>query len=435
MDVTNLVLNLKSKITDDTLDQQMISKAIQLLELGAVIHVTSFQELPDVAANVGRLYFVEFDGLYWSTGEYWVPIVNTTVNSAWAWGSNSNGRLGDGTTTNRSSPVRVIGEFSDWCQASAGGLHSLAVRTNGSLWAWGSNANGSLGDNTVAAKTSPVSVVGGFSDWCEASAGGDHSLAIRTNGTLWAWGSNINGRLGDGTTSSRRSPVSVVGEFSDWCQASAGTAHSLAVRTNGTLWAWGVNAIGTLGDNSITSRSSPVSVVGGFTDWCQASAGESHSLAVRSNGTLWAWGCNTTGQLGDNSITSRRSPVSVVGGFSDWCQASAGYHSLAVRSNGTLWAWGCNTSGQLGDNSITGRSSPVSVVGGFSDWCQASVGYFSLAVRSNGTLWAWGSNSGQLGDNTTTNRSSPVSVVGGFSDWWQVSTGGSHSIAIRGTQA
>jgi alpha-tubulin suppressor-like RCC1 family protein len=308
-----------------------------------------------------------------------------TNGTLWAWGCNGNGRLGDNTgrPTIR-SPVSVVGGFSDWCEASAGFSHSLAVRSNGILWAWGSNANGRLGDNTITSRSSPVSVVGGFSDWCEASAGGGHSLAVRTNGTLWAWGCNNYAQLGDNTITSRSSPVSVVGGFSDWCEASAGSSHSLAVRTNGTLWAWGSNNRGQIGDNTITNRSSPVSVVGGFTDWCQASAGESHSLAVRSNGTLWAWGCNTTGQLGDNSITSRRSPVSVVGGFSDWCQASAGgFHSLAVRTNGTAWAWGFNTSGQLGDNTVTSRRSPVSVVGGFSDWCQASAGgSHSMAVVS-----------------------------------------------------
>jgi alpha-tubulin suppressor-like RCC1 family protein len=400
----------------------------------------------------------------------------------WSWGCNRFGELGDGTTSDRSSPVSVVGGFSDWCEVSAGYSHSLGLRTNGTLWAWGSNNRGQIGDNTITNRSSPVSVVGGFTDWCQASAGESHSLAVRSNGTLWAWGCNTTGQLGDNTITSRSSPVSVVGGFSDWCQASAGGFHSLAVRTNGTLWAWGYNRYGKLGDNSVTDRSSPVSVVGGLSDWCEASAGYSHNFAIRCDGSVWAWGCNGFGRLGDLTCVNRsspvsitqancwfrlhaaynnsfavtcdgglfawgynrygnlglgdisaRSPVSVVGGFSDWCQVSAGsYHSLAVRSNGTLWAWGCNTSGQLGDNSITGRSSPVSVVGGFSDWCQASAGYHSLAVRSNGTLWAWGSNNqGRLGDGTTTDRSSPVSIVGGFSDWCQASAGGSHSLAVR----
>jgi len=354
----------------------------------------------------------------------------------WAWGNNSLGKLGDGTITDRSSPVSVIGGFTDWCQVSAGSFHTVAVRTNGTLWAWGCNGSGRLGDNTVTSRSSPVSVIGGFTDWCQVSAGSQHTAAVRTNGTLWAWGLSFCGRLGDGTTTDRSSPVSVVGGFTDWCQVSTSTnLHSLGVRQNGTAWAWGFNGGGQLGDGTTTERSSPVSVVGGFTDWCQVSAGSSHSLGVRQNGTAWAWGDNTAGRLGDGTTTSRSSPVSVIGGFTDWCQVSSGSsHSLGVRQNGTAWAWGVNN-GALGDGGVTERSSPVSVVGGFTDWCQVSaVSGHTAAVRQNGTLWAWGSNgSGRLGDGTTTNRISPVSVVGGFTDWCQVSAGGCHTAALRST--
>ena len=301
----------------------------------------------------------------------------------WAWGSNARGQLGDTTAVNKSSPVSVVGGFTDWCQASAGMYHSLALRTNCTAWAWGCNGDGRLGDGTTVNKSSPVSVVGDFTDWCQVSAGFFHSLGLRANGTLWAWGRNTEGRLGDNTTVNKSSPVSVVGDFTDWCQVSGGAYHSLAVRANGTAWAWGCNYAGRLGDNTVTTKSSPVSVVGGFTDWCQVSAGGSHSLGLRANGTAWAWGRNANGQLGDNTVTDRSSPVSVVGGFTDWCQVSAGFfHSLGLRTNGTAWAWGCNGTGQLGDNTATNRSSPVSVIGGFADWCQASAGrYHNLSIR------------------------------------------------------
>jgi alpha-tubulin suppressor-like RCC1 family protein len=302
--------------------------------------------------------------------------------TVWAWGLNSGGQLGDNTIVSKRSPVSVVGGFTDWVQVSGGLAHSLAVRANGTLWAWGNNGLGRLGDNTITNRSSPVSVVGGFTEWVQASGGGFHSLGVRANGSLWAWGNNGSGRLGDNTTVAKSSPVSVVGGFTDWIQASAGASHSLAVRANGTLWAWGVNG-GRLGDNTIVSRSSPVSVVGGFTDWIQASCGYNHSLGVRSNGSLWAWGFNGQGRLGDNTIVSKSSPVSVVGGFTDWVQASAGAaHSIGVRANGTLWAWGYNATGQLGDNTIVSRSSPVSVVGGFTNWVQASAGNaHSLGLR------------------------------------------------------
>jgi alpha-tubulin suppressor-like RCC1 family protein len=424
----------------DPLPILQLSGVAQDFDAVFVKSVANCAALPSAVDNKGRLIYLQDRCSYrWSDGETWSNDFASVPQEfvTWAWGFNCFGRLGDDTTTSRSSPVSVVGGFSDWCQISAGGFHSLAVRTNGSLWAWGNNSNGRLGDNTATNRSSPVSVVGGFSDWCQISAGRDHSLAIRTNGTAWAWGFNGNGQLGDNTITSRRSPVSVVGGFSDWCQISAGSTHSLAVRCNGTAWAWGANTGGRLGDNTVTSRSSPVSVVGGFSDWCQISAGVFHSLAVRTNGSAWAWGANTGGRLGDNTVTSRSSPVSVVGGFSDWCQISAGCdHSLAVRTNGSAWAWGANTGGRLGDNTVTSRSSPVSVVGGFSDWCQISAGVFhSLAVRTNGSAWAWGANTGgRLGDNTITDRSSPVSVVGGFSDWCQISAGCDHSLAIRSTR-
>jgi alpha-tubulin suppressor-like RCC1 family protein len=433
MNVTNLILQLRSKITSNTLDQQMVSKAIKLLELGAVESVGLFTELPDANANAARLYYVLYDGLYFSTDGRWVPISKTTLDIAWAWGDNSAGALGDNTITVRSSPVSVVGAFSDWCQVSNKRDISLGVRTNGTAWAWGCNNFGRLGDNTTVNKSSPVSVVGGFTDWCQVSAGGCHSLGVRCNGTLWAWGCNASGQLGDNTIVSKSSPVSVVGGFTDWCQVAGGNAHSLGVRCNGTAWAWGLNSNGQLGDNTAIGKSSPVSVVGGFTDWCQVSAGRIHSFALRSNSTLWAWGNNSTGALGDNTITVRSSPVSVVGGITNWIQVSAGDdHGLALRVDGTAWAWGCNTSGQLGQNTLTSSRSPITVVGGFTDWCQVSAGaVHSLGVRTNGSAWAWGGNiNGRLGDNTTTTRLSPVSVVGGFTDWCQVSAG-SHSLAIR----
>jgi alpha-tubulin suppressor-like RCC1 family protein len=303
----------------------------------------------------------------------------------WSWGGNYYGYLGDGTTIYRSSPVSVVGGFTDWIQASAGGGHSLGLRANGTIWSWGYNSLGNLGDGTNYTRSSPVSVVGGFTDWIQTSAGNSHNLGLRANGTLWSWGSSNAGRLGDGTIISRSSPVSVIGGFTNWIQASAGGNHSLGLRANGTLWSWGSNGSGSgrLGDGTIIYRSSPVSVVGGFTDWIQASAGSNHSLGLRANGTLWSWGYNA-GRLGDGTFISRSSPVSVIGGFTDWIQTSAGgTHSLGLRANGTLWSWGLNNYGRLGDGTIIIRSSPVSVVGGFTDWIQASGGVFhNLGVRA-----------------------------------------------------
>jgi len=308
-----------------------------------------------------------------------------TTGSLWAWGCNDVGQLGDNTIVSKSSPVSVVGGFTDWVQASANNesSHVVARRQNGTIWAWGCNNCGQLGDCTIVSKSSPVSVVGGFTDWCQVSAGSCNTLAVRTNGTAWAWGSGLCGMLGDNTIVSKSSPVSVVGGFTDWCQISASCRHSLAVRTNGTAWAWGQGTGGRLGDCTIVDKSSPVSVVGGFTDWCQVSAGNDFSVALRQNGTAWAWGGNGSGRLGDNSTVSKSSPVSVVGGFTDWCQISGGgQHALAVRQNGTAWGWGVGISGRLGDGTVVSKTSPVSVLGGFTTWAQVSAGCLQSMGRT-----------------------------------------------------
>jgi alpha-tubulin suppressor-like RCC1 family protein len=310
--------------------------------------------------------------------------------TAWAWGRNDLGQLGNGTTSLAvASPNSVVGGFTDWVQISAGGFHTAAIRANGTAWAWGRNDWGQLGNGTTSSRSSPVSVVGGFTDWVQISAGWQHTAAIRANGTAWAWGLGSFGRLGDGTTTNKSSPVSVVGGFTDWVQISCyGAAviggHTAAIRANGTAWAWGFNGNGELGNGTISSYSSPVSVVGGFTDWVQIAAGGFHTVAIRANGTAWAWGANSSGRLGDGTTTNKSSPVSVVGGFTDWVQIAAGRAwTVAIRANGTAWAWGYNGSGQLGDGTTSSRLSPVSVVGGFTDWVQIGALYnHTAALRS-----------------------------------------------------
>jgi alpha-tubulin suppressor-like RCC1 family protein len=285
----------------------------------------------------------------------------------------------------------IIGGFTDWIQVDAGAFtssgefHSLGVRANGTAWAWGSATAGQLGDGTVLiSRSSPVSVIGGFTDWIQVSAGGGHSLGVRANGTAYAWGSNTSGRLGDGTAVAKSSPVSVVGGFTDWLQVSGGNSHSLGVRANGTAWAWGLGTSGRLGDGTAVAKSSPVSVIGGYTDWIQVAAGDAHSVGLRANGTAWAWGDNGSGRLGDGTTVSTSSPVSVVGGYTDWIQVTAGTaHSLGLRANGTAWAWGAGASGRLGNDTVDNRSSPVSVVGGFTDWIQVDAGAeYSLGLRA-----------------------------------------------------
>jgi alpha-tubulin suppressor-like RCC1 family protein len=245
------------------------------------------------------------------------------------------GMVGDNTAINRSSPISVVGGFTDWIQVDASSTNSIGLRANGTVWTWGRNNNGQLGDNTAINRSSPVSVVGGISNWVQISAGYYHTAAIRANGTLWTWGNNSSGELGDNTAINKSSPISVVGGFTDWMQITAGGCTA-AIRANGTLWTWGSNSFGRLGDNTVINRSSPVTIVGGFTDWVQLSTGTnvSHINAVRANGTMWAWGYGGSGRLGDGTaFIARSSPVSVVGGITDWIRGSAGQnHSAGIRS-------------------------------------------------------------------------------------------------------
>jgi alpha-tubulin suppressor-like RCC1 family protein len=334
--------------------------------------------------------------------------------------------------------VSVVGGFTDWSQVSAGDATSTGtavggVRLNGTAWGWGLGTQGRVGDGNLSNRSSPVSVVSSGWNWLQISKGSYASFAISNRNALWAWGPNDFGSLGINASGGRSSPELVAGGLGDWVQIAASDAFSIGLRNNGTALSWGRNTRGELGQNTSINRSSPVDVVG-WTDWRWVASGGNTAGAIRVDGTAWMWGTNNLGQLGDNSTTSRSSPVSVVGGFTDWSQIeAAGRFTLGLRANGTLWSWGVNGQGQLGNNSVTSSRSPVSVVGGFTDWRQIACGYSqNFAIRANGTLWSWGQNTnGALGVNTTGDRSSPVSVVGGFSDWVTVTGGWNMGAALR----
>jgi len=350
-----------------------------------------------------------------SAGHYHTVAIKSD-GTLWAWGNNNFSQLGDGTTTNRNSPAQ-IGTDTDWMSVSAGQYHTVAIKSAGTLWAWGGNTYGQLGDGTITARNSPVQI-GIDTDWISVSAGSSYTVAIKSDGTLWAWGGNAYGQLGDGTITARNSPVQI-GTDTDWASVSAGTYHTVAIKSDGTFWAWGRNEDGQLGDGTTTNRNSPVQI-GTDTDWASVSAGGFHTVAIKSNGTLWAWGDNLGGQLGNGTYdTSPHSEPTQIGTDTDWASVSAGTpHTVAIKSNGTLWAWGNNEEGQLGDGTRTTRTRPVKI-GTDTDWSSVSANsynagpnYYTVAIKSSGTLWAWGGNTyGQLGIGSTLNRTSPVRVI------------------------
>ena len=332
-------------------------------------------------------------------------IVIKEDGSLWAWGSNLFGELGDNTTTDRRTPVR-IGTDNNWTSVSAAANYTIAIRTDGSLWAWGYNGFGHLGDNTTTNRHAPVRI-GSENNWTSVSAGGNRTFAIRADGSLWAWGSNWSGELGDGTTTERHAPVRI-GSDNNWDSVSAGPHHTIAIRTDGSLWAWGWNGNGRLGDGTTTNRHTPVQI-GTDNNWESVSAGVNHTVAIRTDGSLWAWGHNSGGQLGDGTTTDRHTPVQI-GTDNNWVSISADFHNLAIRTDGSLWAWGHNQDGQLGDGTTTDRQTPVRI-GTENNWASISTNSHNLAIKA-GILWAWGYNrDGQLGDGTTTDRHTPELVV------------------------
>jgi len=314
----------------------------------------------------------------------------------WAWGWNEYGQLGDGTATDRHRPVQIL---TDVVSVAAGVYHSLAIRSDGTLWAWGRNEYGQLGDGTATDRHRPVQIL---TDVISVSSRRHHSLAIKSDGTIWVWGWNEYGQLGDGTATDRHRPVQVL---TDVVTVAAGGYHSLAIRRNGTLWAWGKNEYGQLGDGTTTDRLWPTQIL---TDVVSVAAGWYNSLAIGSDCTLWTWGRNEYGQLGDGTAIGRYRPVQVLTDVVS--VAAGGGNSLAIRSDRTLWAWGQNEYGQVGDGTTISRLSPVQVS---IDIASVVAGYrHSLAICSNGTLWAWGWNGrGRLGDGTTTVRHEPVPTL------------------------
>lgn len=339
------------------------------------------------------------------------------ARTARIWGDNTNGQLGINNRLSRSSPVQLITEDGEWSTIDVCGTSSGVIKRDGTLWTWGNNTSGQLGTNNVIHRSSPVQTISAGTNWYRLAVGSDMMVAIKGDYTLWAWGDNTNGQLGDGTVVKRSSPVQI-GAGVDWNQLSSvdGTVHAL--KTDGTLWGWGLNNKGQLGQNDTVDRSSPVQI-GAGTDWSKISTGTSFALLLKTNGSLWVLGNNASGQLGQNNVILRSSPVQV-GAGADWASISAGSdYATAVKTDGTLWLWGENSNGQLGDGTVVNRSSPIQTIAGGSNWVKCAGGaVHAAAVKTDGTLWTWGGNaSGKLGDNSTVARSSPAQTVDTGSYW------------------
>jgi alpha-tubulin suppressor-like RCC1 family protein len=372
-----------------------------------------------------------------------------TDGTLWTWGTGTNGQLGDATLTNVSTPVTTFAGGTNWKQVSSGTFHTAAIKTDGTLWTWGNGLNGRLGDATLTNVSTPVTTFAGGTDWKQVSAGDAHTEAIKTDGTLWTWGNGDSGRLGIFLISDDFVPNQTFAEGTNWADTettepedlytlSAGGIHTAAIKTDGTLWTWGNGTNGRLGNGTTTgSISTPVTTFAGGTNWKQVSAGGNFTAAIKTDGTLWTWGTGTNGQLGDATLTSISTPVTTFAGGTNWKQVSSGtFHTAAIKTDGTLWTWGNGLSGRLGNATLTNRSTPVTTFAGGTDWKQVSAGSsHTAAIKTDGTLWTWGTgDSGQLGNNDSgpgSNRSTPVTTFAGGTNWKQVSAGGAHTAAIK----
>lgn len=326
----------------------------------------------------------------------------------------------------------------EWAVVSAGAFHTLGVKTDGTLWGWGSNLYGQNGNGSKILETRPKQI-GVEKDWCFVTAGIVHSMALKTDGSLWGWGSNSQGgQIGNGTTETNVSIPERIGADKAWACVAAGQYHTLAVTTDGKLYAWGNNTFGQLGDGTTENKNIPTQI-GESMDWAKVSASYNHSIGITTDGSLYAWGNNYHGQLGIGTTGAAETEPKAVAPGTTWASVSAGlYSTMAINTEGHIYAWGYNKGYRLGDGTENTLTSPTRIGGDLGDLSWASVstsGNHTLAVTEESAPYVWGSNPlGQLGDGTQENKSNPIPLMTDIKKWSFVSAscGGSFSLAIDG---
>jgi prepilin-type N-terminal cleavage/methylation domain-containing protein len=337
-----------------------------------------------------------------------------------ACGENNAGQVGDGTLLNtRYTPCRVAG-LDRAVMAAAGQEHSLALTSDGSVYAWGVNLMGELGDPTLAipANRCQPQRIANLANIIAISAGSHFNLALDATGHIMAWGDNGDGELGDGSDREHSATPVTVNGLHEIVAIAAGGIFALALASDGQVFAWGDNSLGQLGDGTTVQRRTPVPVTG-LCDVVAITAGGNwstggthhHSLAVTRDGSVYAWGSNYAGQLGDGTRTSRLTPVKVPG-ISGVVAVSAGQtHSLAITRDGQVYAWGANDNSELGDGTTTDRYTPVPVAG-LNDAVAISAGIgFSLALTRSGEVYGWGGNgNGEFGEGAPNTYPTPVRI-------------------------
>lgn len=421
-----------------------------------IYSVANIASLPIAECNKGRMIFVEDISAYrYSDGFEWTncydTIPRTAYKNIYTWGTAAEGVLGiNDTTVNYSSPVQEFFSASDWCFVSASIFYSLAIKDDGTMWGWGCGRGGTLGDGSggIGARSlTPRQEICSDTTWCFAAVSGDggsgfaaHSNAIKTNGTLWSFGFGLAGQLGRNNRTTSASPVQEITLSENWCRSASGKAFSAAVKTDGTLWVWGCAGNGRLGSGDCIDTSSPVREASSSSNWVDVKSGQAFSVALKSNGELWGWGCNGC-FIGTGDTVLYSSPVQESTSSTNWNKiyANSCVNALGIKTDGTLWIWGGGATGQLGRGNTTGSTVPVQEYTSSTDWAEASINgcpcAATLAIKTNGTLWTWGNNvCGQLLSGDTINRSSPAQEFTSVSDWTIASAGNLFAVGLRSIQ-
>jgi alpha-tubulin suppressor-like RCC1 family protein len=324
--------------------------------------------------------------------------------SLWAWGLNEYGQLGNGNTISTNYPIQIGNEL-NWKDCSTSDWTSFGIKIDGSLWAWGDNNSGIYGDGTTTSSQTPIQI-GTDINWNKLHCSRNHCLALKNDGTLWAWGNNFSGQLGDNSTTNRLTPIQV-GSANNWIEIQAGDGLvSIALNTQGNLYSWGNNGAGQLGLGWIGNPGSLIpQLMPNFNNISKISLTTDHGMAIKNDGTLWVWGGNDCYQLGNSTTNNSGIPIQIDNSI-NWNNIAAGYsESIATKNDGTMWGWGCNYEGQLGNGTSNIIVSPI-YIGIYSDWSKPLLGInHSLILKNNGSLYASGSNLfGQLGDNSNIDR-------------------------------
>jgi alpha-tubulin suppressor-like RCC1 family protein len=335
----------------------------------------------------------------------WIPFDPDAPGELYVWGG-TEATMGLNSPGVRTAPAQIPGD--SWTEIFTA-TQSLALKDNGTLWSWGYNSTGDIGDNTVIKRSSPVQIPG--TAWCRVGK----SKALKSDSTLWVWGFGGAGVQGTGGDINRSSPIQLPGS---WCDI----RRTHALKSNGTLWSWGYNGYGApnVGDNTTILKLSPVQIPG--TNWASIN-GTYAKAAIKTDGTLWRWGGNTQGQLGVGDAIPRSSPIQIPG---TWVLAQPCH---GIKADGTLWGWGPGLGGLVGDGNFVPRSSPTQIPG--TNWFTLSD--HPMAIKGDGSLWIWGGNSnGRLGigeSNTSISVASPVSIPG---QWSKLGKNSAVSTAFKG---